>query len=232
MPAPQQPRPVPDFGPLTRAIEKFAGAIDKQTKAIADWVEAIDDQRDVQREQSGATAEVAKAVGDGQRDTARQLGALAQSLSGSINVTAVVPRDDATIYRGFSGTITGTTALTVWNPPTGLRFKLKGFAITGIVRTLLASTNEVLVWFGDSADSNRVVAPIAALPVDVAASTHIFGNAASGTAGAGGNHPFVCDLGSGRLGSSDTANLVITSDDIGSGVISFAGVVWGDEVKV
>ena len=149
------------------------------------------------------------------RDTMRDLVRL---FSTPLVINSVVPREDATVYRAINGTITGTTALTVWDPPVGTTFVLKGYLVDAIVDTAVAATaGPVACYFADSADTNRVVAPIGTF----------LDNAAEGVA----LSRDVPEMSSGRRGSSATANLVITTNaTIGAGVIRFAGVVWGDEV--
>lgn len=121
----------------------------------------------------------------------------------------------------FSGTITGTTVLTVWNPPVGYKWRLTGGIVAGIVSSVLAAADEVALYFADGGDSNRVVVPIGGLGATAAAASAIA--------------PFPFAVPGGRLGAverttSATAPLVITSDiSLSSGVVKLWGVVWGVE---
>jgi hypothetical protein len=134
-----------------------------------------------------------------------------------VKVTLTDPRRDAEIYRGGTGTFTTTGTITAWDAQDGKRWLLKGFLVTLIVSDTLAAADEVLFYFADSGDSNRVVAPIGAAVANAAAGTIITRD--------------VPDLGSGRLASSKTANLIIKADiDITTGDVKVVWECWGDEV--
>jgi hypothetical protein len=194
-------------------------ALAQLAEAQAEVATALDDQRDVMRENVRAMGELVRAVGDGQRDTGRALAAIGQSLAGSLQATVVVPREDATIYRGGTGTFTTTGTITAWDPSPGTRFLLKGFLVTIVVSDTLAAADEVLFYFADDADSDRVVAPIGAA----------VGNAAAGTI----ITRDVPDLGSGRLGSAADSNLLIRADiDITTGDVKVVWECWGHEVVI
>lgn len=142
---------------------------------------------------------------------------LGTTLAGTPQITVVDPRRDATTYKGGTGTFTGTGTITVWDADDGKKWKLKGFMVTLIVDTVLAAANEVVFYFADSGDSNRVVAPIGAAVANAAAGTIITRD--------------MPDLGSGRLASSITANLIIKADiDLSTGDVKAVWEVWGDEV--
>jgi hypothetical protein len=142
---------------------------------------------------------------------------LGTTLAGTPQVSVVDPRRDATVYKGGTGTFTTTGTITAWDADDGKKWKLKGFMVTLVVSDTLAAADEVLFYFADSGDSNRVVAPIGAAVANAAAGTIITRD--------------MPDLGSGRLASSITANLVIKADiDISTGDVKAVWEVWGDEV--
>ena len=150
-------------------------------------------------------------------DLIRALSDLTLAVRGGVPVTLSDPRRDATAYRGGTGTFTTTGTITAWDPDDGKRWLLKGFLVTLIVSDTLAATDEVLFYFADSADSNRVVAPIGAAIANAAAGTIITRD--------------VPDLGTGRLASSTTSTLIIMSDiSISTGDVKVVWECWGDEV--
>lgn len=150
----------------------------------------------------------------------RALSDLTLAVRGGLQVTRR-DADSSSIYQGFVGSaITGTTAATIWTPNTGRRFVLRGFAITAVVRDILAAAKPGLLYFHDSSSSTQVIAPVAAFDA----------TAAVGTILTGSSGPFVLDLGSGVRGSAvDTTLKLAASLDIVGGVIRYAGVVWGVE---
>lgn len=153
---------------------------------------------------------IAREVVDAMRD-------LVRLFSTPLVVDSVVAREDATVYRGGTGTFTTTGTIVAWDPPVGTRFLLKGFLVTIIVNDTLAAADEVLFYFADDADSDRVVAPIGAA----------VGNAAVGTI----ITRDVPSLGSGRLASAADSSLLIRADiDITTGDVKVVWECWGDEV--
>lgn len=142
---------------------------------------------------------------------------LAGSLDAQLRVTTTDPRRDATMYRGGTGTFTGTGTVIAWAPDTGKRWLLKGFLVTLVVSDTLAAADEVLFYFADDDDSDRVVAPIGAAVANAAAGTIITRD--------------VPDLGSGRLASAAGSDLLIRADiDISTGDVKVVWECWGDEV--
>jgi len=138
---------------------------------------------------------------------------------GAPQVTVIDGDVGATTYVPFSGSITGTGTITVWNPPEGYLFRLQGGYVTGVVKTALNASEAVLLYFADSADSNRVVVPIAGLAANEAAGSKIHAT------------PFAFNLPRGRIASAETSTLIIDIDqDIDSGEVKLCGVVWGLEV--
>ena len=157
------------------------------------------------------------------------LGMIKTTLAGSLNINAIYADGESNVYNGFSGSITGSSTLTVWTPATGKRFLLKGYAVTGLISPdALSSVEGVLLYFADGGNSNAVVAPVAAIPEDATAEVYAF-SASKDAIGT----PVPVDLGSGRRGSATGSSgpLKLKADiDVGAGDIKVVGVVWGREV--
>ena len=153
-------------------------------------------------------------------DLIRALSDLTLAVRGGLQMT-IRSGTASDIYQPFIGAaITGTTAVTIWTPSTGKRFVLRGFAITAIVRDVLAAAKPGTLYFHDSSSSTTVICPVGSFGATDAAGTIL-----TGTAG-----PFTIDLGSGVRGTAvDTTLKLAASLDIGSGVIRYSGVVWGTE---
>lgn len=148
------------------------------------------------------------------------LNRLAGVLAGQVQVTMLEGGTGRNVYQSFQSSITGTNTATVWTPQTGRRYVLRGFAITAVVRTVLASASAHALYFQDSGTGTPTVAPIGAY-----GATDAIGTILTGSSG-----PFVCQLHEGVRGSAvDTVLRVAAGNDIGSGVIRFTGVVWGVE---
>ena len=161
------------------------------------------------------------------------LGQIKSVLAGTLKIEALYADGESDVYKGFSGSITGTTALTVWTPNSGKRFLLKGYAIAGIVGPTnpIAAASCVLLYLADGGMSNGVVAPIATIHKDGAINVTAFAAGNTGTSVTG--TPVVVNLGSGRKGSAGGSSgpLRITTDiDISTGTIKLVGVVWGREI--
>lgn len=116
----------------------------------------------------------------------------------------------------LSATITGSTLADIWTPASGKKFVLKGFEVTAIVRTAFAAANPCVLMFYD--DSTAAPACSA-------------GMAFEATAVVGTWYATARVLREGK--TSETADNVLKlgfSASISTGVLSVAGVVWGEEV--
>jgi hypothetical protein len=126
-------------------------------------------------------------------------------------------------FKGFQGSISGTTPFDVWTPSPN-RYVLRGFSIAAIVRELLVTPGTIGAFqmaFIDSG-SSTIVAPIGSYVNDSAQDAFITGP---------NGVPFTLDLQEGVRGSVLGSKLQITTgNDIGGGSIRFTGVVWGSEV--
>jgi len=153
-------------------------------------------------------------------DLIRALSDLTLAVRGGLQMTTR-SASASDIYQPFIGAaITGTTAATIWTPSTGRRFVLRGFAITAIVRDVLAAAKPGTLYFHDSSSASTVICPVGSFGATDAAGTIL-----TGTAG-----PFTIDLGSGVRGTAiDTTLKLAASLDIVGGVIRYCGVVWGTE---
>lgn len=158
------------------------------------------------------------------------LGLIKNTLAGVLRVDVGYPDAESTVYRGFRGAISGTGTLTVWTPTVGRRFRLKGYAVAGVVSPDSLDTAEaVLLYFQDAATLS-VVAPIAAIGEDATAEASVFSGVAPAAATPGVGSPVVVHLGSGRLGSAAGVALRIAADiTLGAGDIKVVGCVWGTE---
>lgn len=198
------------------------GAVDQLTRNLYDLGNTV--ATAIEKSSSLATMQIVSVLNNGLLPVFSQI---KTTLAGSINVNALYADGESDIYKGFSGTITGTGKLTVWTPATNTRFLLKGYAITGVVSTdAIAAASGPLLYLCDAGNSDAVVAPISAFGKASAAETTIIGGAAAGI-------PYVVNLGSGRLGSATGSSgpLKIRADvDIVGGDIKLVGVVWGREI--
>lgn len=153
-------------------------------------------------------------------DLIRALSDLTLAVRGGLQMTTR-SATASDIYQPFIGAaITGTTAATIWTPSTGRRFVLRGFAITAIVRDVLAAAKPGTLYFHDSSSSSVVICPVGSFDATAAAGTILTGSAG----------PFVLNLGSGVRGTAVGNSLKLAASlDIVGGVIRYAGVVWGVE---
>lgn len=208
---------MPTEAPLQSIVK---GAVDQLARSLSDLGTTVSSAI------SDAATSANSIITGGLTPINQTLGLIKTTLAGTLNVNAIYATGDATTYKGFTGTLTGTTGVDAWTPDTGKRFLLKGYAVTGIVSTdLLAASAGVLLYFADS-NTSSVVAPIAALAKTAAAETSVI----VGASGAVGQ-PVVVHLGSGRQGSVANAKLQVKTDiTIGTGDIKVVGVVWGNEV--
>lgn len=214
---------MPTEAPLQSIVK---GAVDQLARSFNDLGTVIAGAID---KSSGAAASSLSAAVDRATVT---LGQIKGVLAGTLNINAIYADGESNVYNGFKGTLTSTTALTVWTPATSKRFLLKGYAITGIVSPdVLAATAGVLIYFADGGNSNAVVAPVATIHKTAAADVTAFTMGGSGTSTTG--TPVIVDLGSGRRGSAQGSSgtlKLMTDIDIVGGDIKVVGVVWGREV--
>jgi hypothetical protein len=150
------------------------------------------------------------------------LNRLAAILAGNVRVTTLEGGTGRNIFQGFIGdAITGTTAVVVWTPNPGKRYRLRGFSITAIVKTVLAAANVGVLYFHDSSNAQYVVAPCGSFAATEAAGTIITGSDCGS---------LTVNLHEGVRGSAvDTTLKLGASLDIGAGAIRYCGVVWGVE---
>lgn len=150
---------------------------------------------------------------DGVRD-------LVRLFSTPLVVTTFDSTTSREVFLGFSGNdVIGTTKATLWTPSTGRRFVLRGFSITAVVQTVLAASDPSTLRLTDSGNTTTV-APVGSYDATAAAGTIITGSAG----------PLTVNLHEGVRGSVVGSTLQLTaSNDIGTGRIRYAGVVWGIE---
>ncbi len=214
---------MPTEAPLQSIVK---GAVDQLARSLNDLGSIVSGS--IEKSGQSATSGLTTVISS----VNATLGQIKSILAGVINVNAIYADGESSVYNGFSGSLTSTTALTVWTPSTGKRFLLKGYAITGIVSPdVLAASAGVLIYLADGGNSNAVVAPVATIHKTAAADVTAFTAGNSGTSATG--TPVVVNLGSGRRGSAtgSSGTLKLTTDiTIGSGDIKVVGVVWGREV--
>jgi hypothetical protein len=151
------------------------------------------------------------------------LNRLTAVLQGQLQVTTLDGARGRNVFVPFQGAIGnsgggGSTTVTIWTPESGKRYVLRGFAITAVVRTLLAAASAHALYFHDSSSTTAIIAPIGSYgPTDAV------GTILTGTAG-----PLVCNLHEGVRGTAVGTSLKLTSgNDLSTGIIRFTGVVWG-----
>lgn len=196
---------------LDQALTRFAAAIEAQTVAM----------RDIARDQTQAQGGLARAVETSTRESQRTLSELTLALRAGLQMTTrLATASDVFVPFSDGSTITGTTALDVWNPGASKRFVMRGGYVVAIVSTVLAAANEITLNFIDSG-SGKVIAPIGAAAAAGAAALIITGS----TIGV-----LRLDLAEGVRGSVLGAKVQIKpSADISTGVITVSGIVWGVE---
>jgi hypothetical protein len=151
----------------------------------------------------------------------RALSDLALAIKGGLQMTTrAATASDVFVPFSDGATITGTTALDVWDPGASKRFVMRGGIVTAVVATVLGAADEITLNFIDSG-SGKVIAPIGSASATGAAALIISG-ALSG--------PLQFSLDSGVRGSVLGAKVQIKpSADIVAGVIRVSGIVWGAE---
>jgi len=214
---------MPTEAPLSSIVKTAVDGIARSLNDLGSIVAGA-----IEKSSASATSSLSTAV----NSVNTTLGLIKTTLAGSLNINAIYADGESSVYNGFSGSLTGTTPLTVWTPPTSKRFLLKGYAVTGIVGPdALAAANGVLIYFADGGNSNAVVAPVATIHKVAVADVTAFTAGNSGTSVTG--TPVVVNLGSGRRGAATGSSgpLKLTTDiTIGVGDIKVVGVVWGREV--
>lgn len=202
------------------------GAVDQLSRSLYDLGAIV--STSIDKAGTYTTDQIVNVIGGGLVPVMQQIYA---SMRGPFVI--VEPDNESDVYRGFSGSITGTTPLKVWEPADGKKFLLKGYAVAGIVSPdVLAASAGVLIYFSDGGNSEAVVAPIATIHKTAAADVTAFATGGSGTSVTG--TPVVINLGSGRRGSvaGSSGPLNITTDiTIGTGDIKLVGVAWGRETS-
>lgn len=162
------------------------------------------------------------------------LGLIRSTLAGVVKTEVSYPDAESTVYRGFKGTITGTSTVPVWSTPSNSLYNLKGYAIAAIVSPdALAATEGVLLYLQDQGTTNTVVAPIAVFGKTAAPEISVTGGVPQSLAGVAGavGVPVVVHLGSGRVATyqNPPSSLHVAADvSIGAGDIKVVGVVWGN----
>ena len=156
------------------------------------------------------------------REVVEALTRLATVLQSQIQVTTLDGARGSTEFKSFIGdSISGTTSVVVWTPNTGRRFRLRGFAITAIVKTTLVSANPGVLYFFDSSSATQVIAPVGSFAKNATQNTIIAGSAEGS---------MVVDLQEGVRGTAVNTTLKLgASLDIGAGEIRYCGVTWGVE---
>jgi hypothetical protein len=124
----------------------------------------------------------------------------------------------APVVKRIAGTVTGTTALTIWTPATGKKIRVHGIWVQGRVTTILAAaTINDPIWLAETSIATPLIQ---------------IGRIVSATDAVGTAYGFfTLNIDAGFTLSAASAPLVInTAAGITTGVITFNGFVSGAEV--